>query len=85
MKRYACAVAVAIAVGLSVIGCNTDATPKTCIELAQESGAPDSVVEYMRRPLDSLNAVERIALRTALDKFGLGAACDATRQALGEG
>lgn len=85
MKRYAYAVAVAIAVGLSVIGCNTDAAPKTCIELAQEAGAPNAVVEYMRRPLDSLNPLERIALRTALNKLGLGGACDATRQALGEG
>lgn len=59
--------------------------PKTCVQLAEEAGAPGIVVDYMRRPVDSLNALERIALRTALDELGLGDACDAVREALDEG
>lgn len=68
----------------AVLGCNTDAAPKTCVQLAEEVGAPAIVVDYMRRPLDSLNALERVALRTALNELGLGDACDSVRDALGE-
>ena len=67
------------------LGCNTDAAPKTCVQLAEESGVPDVVVDYMRRPADSLNALERLALRTALDELGLGDACEAVREVLVEG
>lgn len=66
------------------LGCNTDVAPKTCVQLVEEAGAPGIVVDYMRRPIDSLNVFERIAIRTALNELGLGDACDAMRESLSE-
>ena len=61
---------------LSTVGCSTSATPEPCIAAAEKAGAPDEVVEYLKRPSGDLNAVERIAVRKALEKFGLGDACE---------
>lgn len=82
LRRAVITAAAAAMLITPALACNTDAAPKTCVELAQEAGAPELVIDYMRRPLDSLNAVERTVVRTALNELGLGEACDAMRQAL---
>ena len=61
---------------LFVLACSTSAAPKSCVEVAREKGIPEAVVELMERPSDDLNALERIAIRTALDKVGVGDICD---------
>ena len=64
------------AIVLLMAACSTSAAPKSCVEVAREKGIPEAVVELMERPSDDLNALERIAIRTALDKVGVGDICD---------
>ena len=65
---------------LFVLACSTSAAPKSCVEVAREKGVPETVVELMERPHEDLNALERIAIRTALDKVGVGEICDKFRE-----
>jgi hypothetical protein len=65
---------------LLVLACSTSAAPKSCVEVAREKGIPEAVVELMERPHDDLNALERIAIRAALDKVGVGDICDKFRE-----
>ncbi len=60
---------------LSLLACSTSATPKSCVEVARENGVPETVVELMERPHEDLNPLERIAIRTALNKVGVGDIC----------
>ena len=55
--------------------CSTSAVPSACIEAAEAAGLPESVIEQLKKPGD-LNAIERIALRKALEKVGLDDVCD---------
>ena len=67
----------ALGVGLmSVVACSTSAAPETCVAAAEKAGAPEAVVEHLKRPPGDLNAVERIAVRKALEQFGLDNACE---------
>ncbi len=59
------------------LGCSDDAAPGDCIDAARDAGVPDRVVEWMQQPPGDLGAMERIAIREALEKFGLGDACRA--------
>lgn len=67
--------ALAVVVGLSAIACSDDVAPGECIEAAQDADVPDAVVEWMKSPSDELGIIERIAIRKALEQFGLGDAC----------
>ena len=66
---------IALMLVLTILACSTSATPKTCVEVAREKGAPETVIELMERPHEDLNALERIAIRTALNKIGVGEIC----------
>ncbi len=76
MKKTLVVGAVIAVASLSILGCSTDAAPKSCVELAREAGIPEKVIEYIERPGD-LNALERIAVREALERTGLDDACGA--------
>ena len=67
--------AVAVAVFVLAIACSDDAAPGECIDAAEGAGVPDAVIDWMRQPSDELGSIERIAIREALEKFGLGDAC----------
>ena len=56
-------------------GCSTDVAPSECVQAAEDAGVPNAVVEWMKRPLDELGVIERVAIRKALEEFGLGDAC----------
>lgn len=85
MARIMMPAMLALCVGVALaFGCSTDVAPKTCVEVAEEKGAPDLVIDYLRRPVDDLNALERIAVRRALNELGLGDACAALKDALGD-
>ena len=72
---------VALAVcALLMLACSTSAAPKSCVEVARDKGVPETVIELMERPHEDLNALERIAIRTALDKVGVGEICDKFRE-----
>ena len=60
---------------LAMAACSTSAVPSACIEAAEAAGLPESVIEQLKKPGD-LNAIERIALREALEKVGLDDVCD---------
>lgn len=76
------AAAAAIAALFALAACSTDAAPKSCVDAAEEAGVPSAVVDFMRKPPGDLNPVERIAVRQALESFGLGDACAALRAAV---
>ena len=65
----------AIAVVVLAIACSDDAAPGECIDAAEGAGVPDAVIDWMKQPSDELGSIERIAIREALEKFGLGDAC----------
>ncbi len=65
----------------SFTACSTDATPGECIEAAEAAGVPDRVIDWMKQPPGDLGAIERIAIREALEKFGLGEACASLQDA----
>ena len=65
----------AVFVGLSAIACSDDVAPGQCVEAAQDAGVPDAVIEWMKSPSDELGSIERIAIREAMEQFGLGDAC----------
>ena len=79
MKSILIIIGVSIMVSF-VLACSTSAAPKSCVEVAREKGVPETVVELMERPHEDLNALERIAIRTALDKVGVGEICDKFRE-----
>ena len=54
--------------------CSTSAAPSPCVEAAKEAGVPDRFIEQLKSPGD-LNALERIALREALERVGIGDVC----------
>ena len=68
-----------VAAGLVLIGvltgCNTSATPTACLDAPKNAGVPEKFLEHLSNPGD-LNAIERIALRKALEAAGVGNACE---------
>ena len=80
MKLFLVAAAV-IAIGYvfwttDLGGTDTNAAPAECIELAQQRGVPEAVVEAMKRPHEELNELERTAIRAALSGLGADNACE---------
>ncbi len=66
--------ALGIALCLTLTACSTSAAPSECIKAAEAAGLPDKVIEQLKTPGD-LNAIERIALRKAMEKAGLDSVC----------
>ena len=64
------------------IACSRDAAPGDCIDAAKDAGVPDKVVEWMRSPSQDWGAIERIAIREALEKFGIGDFCADVQESL---
>ena len=79
MKSIVVKVTLAVCVILT-LACSTSAAPKSCVEVAREKGVPETVIELMERPHEDLNALQRIAIRTALDEIGVGDLCDKFRE-----
>lgn len=63
-----------VTAGFAILAC-TSAAPSECVKAAEETGLPDNVIEQLKKPGD-LNAIERVALREALNKAGLDDVCD---------
>ena len=57
------------------IACSDDAAPGDCIDAARDAGVPDRVIEWMKDPVEEWGTIERIAIREALEKFGIGEFC----------
>ena len=55
--------------------CSDDAAPGDCIDAARDAGVPDRVIEWMKDPVEEWGTIERIAIREALEKFGIGEFC----------
>ncbi len=68
---------------LIALACSDDAAPGECIEAAQDASVPEFVVEWMKSPLDELGSIQRIAIREALEQYGLGTACSEVADSLG--
>ena len=64
------------------IACSDDATPGDCIDAARDAGVPDRVIEWMKDPVEEWGTIERIAIREALEKFGIGEFCSDVEQKL---
>ena len=73
----------AAAVCVLAIACSDDAAPGECIDSAERVGVPDAVIDWMKQPSDELGSIERVAIREALEKFGLGEACSEVADNLG--
>ncbi len=73
----------AAAVCVLAIACSDDAAPGECIDSAERVGVPDAVIDWMKQPSDELGSIERVAIREALEKFGLGEACSEVTDNLG--
>lgn len=65
----------ALALAVSALACSTSAAPSECVQAAEKAGLPEIVIEQLKKPGD-LNAIERVALRKALEKAGLDDICD---------
>ena len=75
MSKIVAIIATLFTLLILVAGCSTDAAPSECVQAAEDAGAPEAVVEWMKRPSDELGVIERVAIRKALEEFGLGDAC----------
>ena len=73
-KRCLAALAVSIIAVLSLAACSTSAAPDECLDAAESAGIPESLLEHIRNPGD-LNALEKIALRKALEAAKLDDIC----------
>ena len=60
---------------IASLACSDDAAPGDCIDAARNAGVPDRVVEWMKDPVEEWGTIERIAIREALEKFGIGEFC----------
>ena len=65
----------AVLAALWLTACSDDAAPGDCIDAAREAGVPDRVIEWMKQPHEDWGTIERIAIREALEKFGLDTLC----------
>ena len=74
MKRWLMAAFCAGAICAAVLGCSTSAAPTECLDAAREAGLPDAMLDHIRNPGD-MNALERVALRKALEAAGLDTLC----------
>ena len=66
---------IAVLAAVLFMACSDDAAPADCIDAARKAGVPDRVIEWMKQPHESWGTIERIAIREALEKFGLGRFC----------
>ena len=57
-----------------VTACSTSTTPSSCVDLAREKGVPETIIKAIERP-EELDAMQRIAVRKALEAAGLREAC----------
>ena len=64
-----------LALSVLALACSDDAAPGECIDAARDAGVPKAVTDWMKQPSDELSSIERIAIREALEQFGLGDAC----------
>ena len=60
---------------IASLACSDDAAPGDCIDAARDAGVPDRVIEWMKDPVEEWGTIERIAIREALEKFGIGEFC----------
>ena len=74
MTKYILMTAAVLAMVL-FMACSDDAAPADCIDAAREAGVPDKVIEWMKQPHEDWGTIERIAIREALEKFGLDTLC----------
>ena len=56
------------------IACSTSTTPKSCVDLDREKGVPETIIKAIERP-EEVDAMQRIAVRKALEAAGLEDAC----------
>lgn len=66
----------AIALAVLIAGCSS--APDQiygCIRMAEDSGVPGPVLDLMERPPAEWEALERLAVRGALEEYGLSTAC----------
>ena len=66
-----------LGVVLILAACGNPAAPKTCIEVAEEAGAPAIVLEFLANPTGELGTLERLAIRQFLNHTPLNDACGA--------
>ena len=72
----------AVLILIVFIACSDDAAPGDCIDAARDAGVPDRVIEWMKDPVEEWGTIERIAIREALEKFGIGEFCADVEQKL---
>ena len=73
---------IAILALIAFLACSDDAAPGDCIDAARDAGVPDRVIEWMKDPVEEWGTIERIAIREALEKFGIGEFCADVEQKL---
>ena len=73
---------IAILALIAFLACSDDAAPSDCIDAARNAGVPDRVIEWMKDPVEEWGTIERIAIREALEKFGIGEFCADVEQKL---
>ncbi len=67
---------------IAFLACSDDVAPGDCIDAARNAGVPDRVIEWMKDPVEEWGTIERIAIREALEKFGIGEFCADVEQKL---
>ena len=83
MAKHLTTIIVTAMLCMLALACSTDAAPGDCIDAADDAGVPEAVVDWMKQPSDELGSIERIAIREALEKFGLGVVCSEVADGLG--
>ena len=66
---------IALVGGILGFACSGHSGPNACSAAARDAGVPEAVVGWMESPPSELGAVERVAVREALDQYALGDAC----------
>ena len=61
--------------GILGFACSGHTHPNECSAAARDAGVPEAVVGWMESPPSELGAVERVAVREALEQYALGDAC----------
>lgn len=73
----------AMAILVLAIACSDDIAPGDCVDAANAAAVPEAVVDWMKQPSDELGSIERIAIREALERYGLGDVCSEVADGLG--
>ena len=73
----------AMATLVLAIACSDDVAPGDCVDAANAAAVPEAVVGWMKQPSDELGSIERMAIREALERYGLGDVCSEVADGLG--